>query len=195
MLDVLISHCKIKEYKKDSIVFNEHDICDRIYILIKGRVTIKTATNLEKEETITTLNQGDIFGDVLIFSSRPYYLGYAVCDTKSTIGYIKKELLLTILTNNSNTLEKYLKLITSKSMEFKFQSKLLAHKNIRDRILYYLNYTKNEHNQVSVKSINGLSSSLALPRPSVSRELIKLENEGIIKKIKKNSLYTFTILK
>lgn len=194
MLDFLIKNSTIKEYKKDSIIFNEYDTCDRIYILIKGHVTIKTATHLEKEETITVLNENDLFGDVLLFSSKPNYLGYAVCDTKATIGYITKRNLLNLLINNPIYLEKYLQQISDKGMEFKFQSKLLAHKNIRDRILYYLNYHKNKYNQTYIPSITKLSLILALPRPSVSRELLKLEKENIISKHKQNNKYIFTIL-
>ena len=61
------------------------------------------------------------------------------------------------------------------------RNKLLSIKNIRERILYYLDINKGVINI----SITNLSKELIIPRPSISREISKMIDEGIILKNKK----------
>ena len=65
------------------------------------------------------------------------------------------------------------------------ENKILAHKNIEDRIYYYLN-TKinNRNNIVDIKNVTDLAKKLNLPRPSVSRSLTLMEEKGLIKRNK-----------
>lgn len=78
--------------------------------------------------------------------------------------------------NNKSFLECYINLIAEKTIKFTIKTKLLSHKNIRSRIIYYL-----EINNYSIKkNISFLAKELVLPRPSVSREISKMINEDII---------------
>lgn len=176
----------IKNYKKGSILFNEGDICKNIYFVIKGCITIKTYTTLEKEEVISVINENEWFGDILAFSNSLKYLGLVECSENSIVSYISKEKLLDLCSKDLTFLELYLNNICNKSLLIKQQNKLFAHKNIRDRIMYYLNSLKQKNNSnfVYISSINDLSKYLSLPRPSVSRELIKMEEDLLIIKSK-----------
>ena len=62
---------------------------------------------------------------------------------------------------------------------------MLSHKNIEDRIMYFLSTVKNKDNIYEYKSITDIANKLSLPRPSVSRSMTILENKGLIKKEKK----------
>ena len=76
--------------------------------------------------------------------------------------------------------------MSDNAIDIKQQNKLLAHKNIKDRILYYFNTLSAKQNSktIIVPSITKLALKLSLPRPSVSRELTNLVNEGLIMKVK-----------
>ena len=66
------------------------------------------------------------------------------------------------------------------------ENKILTHKNIEDRIYYYLNSKIHnpKDNYVTIKNVTELSKILNLPRPSVSRSLSKMEEKGLIKRDK-----------
>lgn len=187
ILNELINKYPKTTYEKNQIIFEEGTICSKIGIIIEGEIKISTITHLEKEETFTIVRKNDIFGNSLIFSSMPYYLGDIIALTKTTICFIKKQDLINELSNNPSLLESYIKLISDKTIQVKQQNKLLAHKSIRDRILYYLSIlSKTQQTKVvQIPSITKLSNDLSLPRPSVSRELKNLENDNLIKRNKR----------
>ena len=104
-----------------------------------------------------------------------------ITSKKTKIAYISKANLILLLSSNKAFLEEYLKLICDEAVKIKQQAKLLAHKNIRDRIMFYLmNHQKDKI--VYLKSVTFLANKLSIPRPSISRELTNMENDGLIKR-------------
>lgn len=173
---------KYVDYNSNAIVFNEGDICREIGIVIKGEISISTITYAEKEETINIIKEGELFGDFLVFSPNPVYLGIGITNKKTTIAFIKRESILNIFIENRDILSAYLSYASLKAIQLKLQTKLLSHKNIEDRIIYYFTITK--ENPVYISSITDFSKKLALPRPSVSRSLKVMEEKNIIKREK-----------
>lgn len=173
---------KTRTYQANSMVKNEGDICDHLGIVIDGEINISTYTYNEKKENITMLASGELFGQFLIFNESNIYLGSAIANKKTTMAFISKDNLLKLFQSNEEFLKTYLEIICTESIRNKNQSKMLAHKNIRDRIMYYFeNIAKNK--VVNIKNVTNLSAIISLPRPSVSRELSKMEKDGVIKRV------------
>ena len=169
-------------FSRNQIIFSEGEKCSKIGIIIEGEIKISTITHHEKEETFTIVKKGDIFGNSLIFSSSPYYLGDITATQKTTICFISKSDLIKELSLHPDLLESYINIISDKAIRIKQQNKLFAHKNIRDRISYYFITLSKQQNSniIQLPSITKLSNELSLPRPSVSRELTNMEKDGLI---------------
>lgn len=162
--------------KQKQILFHEGEECKSIFIIIEGQITILNYSLNGNEEIISILNKNDVFGNALIFSNNNYYLGEIIATKPTKLAIINKNELISLLQNNKSFLECYINLIAEKTIKFTIKTKLLSHKNIRSRILYYL-----EINNYSIKkNISFLAKELVLPRPSVSREISKMINEDII---------------
>lgn len=174
-----------KIYSPNNVVFTEGEHCDKIGIIIKGEVIISTISYNEHIETITNVKEGEMFGHFLIHSMNPYYLGSCISNRKCEILFITKTNLNKLFKLNNTFLNKYLEYISSESIKLKQQVKLLAHKNIEDRIMYYLTTNMDENNEIIINSVTNLANLLALPRPSVSRSISILEDSGKIKRIGK----------
>lgn len=184
---------KIKTYKKNQVIFNEEEECTSIAIIIKGQISISTYTLLEKTYDIKTLNENDIFGTFLIFSSNPYYLGNVISLKDSTIAFINKNDLYTIISKNKNFYNSYMNLISKSVMKLQDKVKILSQKTIREKILFYI---KNEIKRTKSKTIKinskeELAKILNIPRPSLSRELILLKEDGYIFYDKDTITYNF----
>ena len=83
-------------YLRNQIIYSEGERCDKIGIIIEGEIKISTITHHEKEETFTIVKKGNIFGNSLIFSSSPYYLGNIIATVKTTICFITKNDLIMV---------------------------------------------------------------------------------------------------
>ena len=181
MFKEITQNKKIYSYNPGEIIKNQDSLCTSIGIVISGEVKISTITNSDKEELISIIEPNDCFGDLLIFQDNNRYLGDVIALKKTQIVFINKDELINILSNNQVFLVFFLKRLTKKAYLIKQQNKLFAHKNIRDRIMYDLN-TNSVNNKYTYKSIAEWSRSLSIPRESLSREITKLCNEGIIEK-------------
>lgn len=169
-----------KEYNSNDLIFNEQTKCNMLGIITKGEVLISTITHNEKEEIFNTIPENDAFGDILVFTTSSKYLGNVIATKKTKIAFIKKEILLDVFNKHPLILDEYLKHIADKSIKIKLQAKLLSHKNIEDRIMYYLSILSEDDSYIYIKSVTDLSKTLSLPRPSVSRSLTNLEDKGLI---------------
>lgn len=175
-----------KEYKKNEIIFSEGLYCNYIGLVKEGKIIISTITYNDKEEIINIINKDDIFGNNLIFSSSPIFLGNIISYSKSLIYFISKNNLSILLQNNILFRNKFIEMLSNQVLKEKEINKLFIHKNIRDRILYYINSEQKKKGHVRIKSIADLARILSLPRPSVSREISKLIKENIIQFENKN---------
>ena len=176
----IYKYVEYKDYKKNEIIFSEGIICNYIGIVIEGSIIISTITYNDNEEIINIINKNKIFGNNLIFSKSPIFLGDIVSLVNTKIAFISKNNLKLLFKENEDFLYKYLEILSSQVIEEKQKSKLLLHKNIRDRILYYFNDEQKKKGLIKIKSVAEFARTLSLPRPSVSREINKLIRENII---------------
>lgn len=171
----------IKKYPANTLIFHEGEECSHLGIILKGQLIISTLTSLEKEYVINILNQNDMFGDTLLFSDKTLYLGDGIASQDLEILFISKDLLLEMFKDQTFLLN-FLSITSKKSMDLRNRLKLLSHKSIEERILYYLDNERKRINskKIPIKSKESLAKLLNIPRPSLSRELIKLKEKGII---------------
>lgn len=185
--DVLLSkYTKIVHYHTGDIVFNQGEICQHIGFIEMGEIDVITITHTEKEETITSLFKGDAFGDLLLFSNHPYYLGHAICKKETMVRYIEKEQ-LQLLFQNQDFLNAFLSMISNKAMQLKNENKLLRHGNLKDRIMHYLieEQLRTQSSIIQIKNISTFANMLSFARPTVSKALQQLVKEGEIQIYKK----------
>ena len=169
-----------KKYKKGEIIFFEGDICEYISIIKKGEISIRTFT-FDKEIEINLLHDNEMFGDSLILSSDPRYLGNVIANKDTTLYLIDKNNWLKLL-EDKEILKNYLEIVSNKVFKIQSKVKILTQKTIRDKILFYLiaESKRLKTSDIKIKSKESLALYLNIPRPSLSRELINLKNEGII---------------
>jgi len=175
------NNLKIYQYKKGDVLFHEGEICETIYLLVSGEMIIRTITSEGKEYIINILNKDDIFGDSLIFSNQNIFLGDGVFQEDSEIIKLTKKQFLELL-QKEQILINYLHYISQRNTKTRNQIKILNIVNYKDRIMFYLeNIAKHSNNNIiPIKSKEILAKELNMPRPSLSRELIILKQEGKI---------------
>ena len=171
----------IKRYKKGDIIFEDGNICDKVGFLESGSISIVTNTYNENEYEINHISDNGFFGTYLLFSDRPNYLGTAITNKQSTIIYFNKENLLKAF-NDKQFLINYLSLTSMSSISLQNRIKVLSQRSIREKILFilYQNYQNNKTNKYYIQSKEQLASAINVTRPSLSRTLIELRDEGII---------------
>lgn len=171
----------IKYYKKNDIVFETNEECTSVGFLESGGISIVTPTFSEKEYEINQINENGFFGAFVIFTNYPFYLGTGIATKNSKVIYFSKINLLNAL-KNTEFLKNYLYLTTTTTKNIQTKVKILSQKSIEEKIMFLLNdnFQQNKSKTLSLKSKLKLANYLNIPRPSLSRELIRLQNKGLI---------------
>ncbi len=182
----LVSYLKKEDYKlgtilkypKGSIIKQEQEICQEAYFVLKGEIKISSYQLNGKEDIYNIIKEQEIFANNLIFSDNNYYLGNVIALKDVELLKIDKEALLKILSNNLSFLKAYCENYAKEIIKEKIKLKILLQKNIEERLCYFLNLNNGSINL----SITKLSEILYLQRPSLSRVISSLIQNGIIKK-------------
>lgn len=195
LYDEICTYSYIKKYKSGDIIFNQGDRCNHIGYLESGEISVITITHTEKEETITYLKKGDMFGDILLFSSLQIYLGHGICRKEAVIRYFTRENLLHLF-EKREILIFFLNQISNKALAIKKENKLLKHKNLTDKVMHFLmeESLQTQNKIVKINSVTYLANLLSIPRSSLSREFTKLTTEKKIEIKKKGQVCFIKLL-
>lgn len=171
-----------KEYKKNEVIKTEGEECTDVGFILSGKINISNINWIDKEFNFQHLYEGDIFGEMLIFSENNHYPGTIYSTTNSTVLFISKEKFLYKISNDLSFRNYYLNYTSLKFIQMQTRIKILTQTSIEEKFLYYLKVQaqKSNSNKIKIKSITKLAEYLNVTRPSLSRTISNMIKENKI---------------
>lgn len=184
-IEMLLSSCKTvqKSFEKDEIILFEGDECTSIGLILEGMVDIKKVSTSGKEYTITTLNPGDTFGEAVIFSSSNSSPAMVVAKSYTTVLFIPKETIIALCKRSEKFLYNFLNILSDRILLLNSKLKESTLTTLRQKICNFLLEEYKKQKSLKIKlllSKQELAEKFNVQRPSLSRELIKMREEGLI---------------
>lgn len=173
----------IKTYNKGEIIAHEGDECRSLSLVLSGVVEIQRLYSNGKYIILNRAEEGEVFGEALVFSKAKTYPATVVSLNKSKILFINKNDILKMCNKEEKVLENFISLLSNKVFILNSKIKSISFKSVRQKIInYILNEIKNQKsNSILLKNTKEeIAALLGIPRPSLSRELIKLRDLGYI---------------
>lgn len=172
-----------KTYDKNETIAIEGDFLDSVGIILDGTVQIQKLFPSGKVITIKDLGPGGIFGEAAVFCKLKTYPATLIAKKKTNIVYLNHTI-ITDLCQNRTFLENFMKLLSNKILMLNKKVELLSLESIRKKIAKFLldKYQRTECTTIKIKkSRKDLAKLFNITRPSLSRELSGMADEGIIK--------------
>ncbi len=141
-----------------------------------------------KSLTLNRLKPAEIFGEAILFSKSTKFPSTIEAIEESVIIFIKKSNLINCLSNCHRFMENFLELLSDRLLMLNKKLKMLTMENIRQKISDFLReeYKKQKSHTIKVSlSRQEMSEHMGIERPSLSRELGRMREEGIIEFDKK----------
>ncbi len=176
-------HFKIVSYKKNSVVHFDGEHCTKLDVILSGRVVVERIDVSGDLLVISDFYSDDILGGNLLFSSNPYYPMTITTHSPSVILQINKEVLFDLLSKNKLFLRTYLEYVSDHASILSDKIKHYINKSIRESLLSYLKKEQKRQNTNKIKlniSKKLLAEKLGVQRTSLSRELKKMQDDGLI---------------
>ena len=191
---LISSQYRTVDYPSGQIIAIEGEPLTEIGLVLDGKIEIQKDYSSGKRLIINQLTTGDVFGEVAIFSSKRVFPSTIFSTNSSKIMFVNKIKFLRICFQNEKFLINFLQLLSEKILILDHRLYLLSVESIRQKICLYLlecyreQKTLNIHLAISREKIAEL---FGITRPSLSRELSRMKQEGLIDSDK----HTITIKK
>lgn len=179
------SNAKIKEYDKNQIIFSQIDPPKALYVLIKGSVVVCKDTPDGRRYIVTNIEEKDIFGEVYVFLEQADYSYYVISNTDSSVLEIPKQYFYSTCDKSCNAhsviIQNMLGILAAKAYFLNNKVQLLTSGSLRQKIAKYLleNCNNSKYVQLTMNREH-FSAYLNVTRPSLSRELIRMQEDGLI---------------
>lgn len=174
---------KIKEYKRNSIVYFQNEKCNTLDIILKGTIIVQKIDSNGNVLTISDFTIGDALGGNLLFSHRNSYPMIVASKSDAIILHIEKQMILELCQDNIIFLKEFLQLISDKTLILTDKIKSLTMKTIRQCIVEFLLFEYYSQGNIIINldiSKKELAERIGVQRPSLSRELNKMRKDGLI---------------
>lgn len=194
------SRLNIQILYKGEIVVNEGDECTAIGVVLEGQLSVQKYASNGDFVTLNLLGPGDVFGEDLIFGSRHTFPHSIEAVTNAKIISMSLSIIKQLLADNPDMLFDFFAFFSDRIQEQNERISILSQRSLRQKISSYLislhrtNELENEgklqvgpNRRVVTPSVELpvskeiASRLLAMPRPSFSRELLRMEKDGLIK--------------
>ena len=178
---------KIKEYKKNEIVFFRVNILKKIIIIVKGTARGEMQKFNGDTIVINQMKAGEVLASAFLFGKNNVFPVDLIALENSEFLFLDKEKYLDLIQSDKRLLLNFIREISNKSQ---YLSKRIwfnfTHKTIEEKVLSYIKENAQDDKIKFLPSISALAKKFEVTRPALSREISSLCKRKILKKIENN---------
>lgn len=176
--------CILGKYTKNTLIIQEFDNCKSIGFILEGSLSVQQLSPTGDSITLNVLKQGDSFGEGLLFASESHYVFNLMTTSSTVVLYIPFDQIKKLLKESFDFSANYIAFLSNRLLLFKNKIQLLSHKDVRARLIIYLANECKRINSLSFKLAHTkteIADLIGVARPSVSRELYRMQQDQLIK--------------
>lgn len=173
-----------KGYKTSDYIFREEDIPQYLYLILEGEVSVVKDFASGRQDILYVAGVGEVFGEDFFGPEQKPYWFDAVANTDTILLLLPWKFFFDFCSNacdhHQQIIRNMLELMAVKNFNMTKKAHILSSTTLREKISVWLLETMND-GQVNTKmNREQMSAYLGVTRPSLSRELMKMQKEGII---------------
>ena len=178
---------KIKEYKKNEIVFFRGDILKKIIIIVKGTARGEMQKFNGDTIVINQMKAGEVLASAFLFGKNNVFPVDLIALENSEFLFLDKEKYLDLIQSDKRLLLNFIREISNKSQYLSKRIRFnFTHKTIEEKVLSYIKENAQDDKIKFLPSISALAKKFEVTRPALSREISSLCKRKILKKIENN---------
>ncbi|MGI6150880.1 MAG: Crp/Fnr family transcriptional regulator [Christensenellales bacterium] len=193
MTDAEIQSClkcsgsEIVSYEKDQIIFFQQDIPSKLYVLLEGSVAVCSDSVCGRRNILATFSRpGELFGEVFLFLDKKTYENYAQAATSAKVLQMPKQFLYQNCVKScgyhTKLISNMLSILSKKAYYLNQKLQIISGSTLRQKIARVLIQNAAVDGTVTLgMNREELADFLNVARPSLSRELMKMKEEGMIR--------------
>ena len=181
----------IQCYDKGETIFHMMDNAERVGIVMEGRAQAQKAFPNGSQINVSVRGAGELIGPAAVFSNSRRYPCDVVALEPVTVMMFRRADMLSLMQKNVLILENLMTEIASATYMLQQRLELMSYNGIAQKAAFWLLMQSRQLGKDAVRipdSVSKWAMLMNVSRPSLHRELKKLEEEGII-------TYSFGVVK
>lgn len=174
---------RVVTHKKNEVVHLEGETCTKLEILMSGEVVVDRIDEDGNILSISRFREEDVLGGPLLFSSDPNYILTVSAVLDTTMLEITKKCIFEMCFSNQRFLEMYLQMISNHASLLGNKLKNHVERSLREKVLDFLQVQAHRQGVEKIElkeSKKALAERFGVQRTSLSRELKKMKDDGLI---------------
>jgi len=175
-------HFQVKTYRKNDLIVNGGEFCDRLLIIQRGSVKAEMIDYSGKTIKIEDLTAPQPLATAFLFGNQNRFPVTVSANTEVEMVSIPKPEFVKLLQLNYRILNNYLNTISTRAQFLSQKLKFLSFKTIKQKIAHYLLEKAGDRLQtVEIHQSQGqLAEMFGVTRPSLARTLGEMCQGGLI---------------
>lgn len=175
---------ELRSFSGNELIYLQGGSCTTVDLILQGRVSVERLEESGKILKIQDFQAGELLGADLAFSRRPEYPMNLVAREDVLLLRVGRRVMLNLCMENEAFLSGYLSAISDKTLILTDKIGIMIRPGLRERILEYLKQEMSRQGNRTIRipgTKKQLAEKLGVQRTSLSRELQKMRNEGLLR--------------
>lgn len=179
-----------KKYQAGEYIFRQEEKPCLLYLLLQGSVYIAKDFLSGKRDILYMIEEGNVFGEIFLFGDRQQYWYDAVANENSTVLTIPWDFFYhfceNACTHHQLLTRNMLDILSQKDFMITKKLHIISTASLRERIAIWLVDAMDTNGVVTLQmNRETLADFLGVARPSLSRELGRMQDDGLLQVEKK----------
>ena len=174
---------RIQSYDKGETIFYSMEEATRIGLILDGSVQAQKLFPNGSQINVSVRRRGEMIGPAAAFARNQKYPCDIVSLEESTIMMFRREDVLLLMQKDIRIMRNFMAELATASYMLQQRLELLSYSGIAQKAAFYLLIKSRQSGKGEIKipgSVTSWAMSMNVSRPSLHRELRKLEAEGVI---------------
>ena len=174
-----------RSFENESYIFRQGETPRHLFLVLEGKVIIAKDFASGRRDVLFVVEQGDVFGEMFLFADAGNYWYDAIAQGKVRVLEIPWNFFYCFCSNacehHRMITRNMLEIQSEKNFSMTRKLHLLSGTTLRERIsLWLLEQAGEDHVVNLTMNREELADYLGTTRPSLSRELMKMQQENLI---------------
>ena len=175
-----------KKYPAGTYVFEQEEVPSKLFLLLEGQIQICKDFTSGKRDVLYLVEAGNVFGEIFLFGDRKRYWYDAVAVTDVTVLEMPWDFFYHFCSNacdhHKQLTQNMLEILSEDNFKITRKLHIVSTSSLRERIAIWLIDSMDEAGNVMLKmNREQLADFLGVARPSLSRELMRMQKDGLIR--------------
>lgn len=185
------SKSRMKTYPAGSYIFEQGGVPSRLFLLLEGQVQICKDFTSGKRDVLYLVEAGNVFGEIFLFGDKKHYWYDAVAVKDVTVMEMPWDFFYHFCSNacdhHKQLTQNMLEILSENNFKITRKLHIISTSSLRERIAIWLIDSMDEKGNVELKmNREQLADFLGVARPSLSRELMRMQADGLVEVSRKN---------